>query len=115
MVDMNVEQLIKALDLTPIALPCPTREVNGAYIGDLLSWVMGRAGEDNAWITIMSNSNIVAVATLADVSCIILAEGVVPDPYTGEPLPEGAPCLTPLIAEGVDARAPYWKTLDNCN
>ena len=40
---------------------------------------MGRAGEDNAWITIMSNSNIVAVATLADVSCIILAEGVVPD------------------------------------
>ena len=78
-VDMNVEQLIKALDLTPIALPCPTREVNGAYIGDLLSWVMGRACEDNAWITIMSNSNIVAVATLADVSCIILAEGVVPD------------------------------------
>lgn len=76
---MNVEQLIKAADLKPIALPCPEREVSGAYIGDLLSWVMGRASEDNAWITIMSNSNIVAVATLADVSCIILAEGVVPD------------------------------------
>ena len=27
----------------------------------------------------MSNVNIVAVATLADVSCILLAEGVVPD------------------------------------
>jgi serine kinase of HPr protein (carbohydrate metabolism regulator) len=40
---------------------------------------MGRATEDDAWITIMSNSNIIAVATLADVSCIILAEGVSPD------------------------------------
>jgi hypothetical protein len=76
---MNVEQLIKAADLKAITLPCPEREVNGAYIGDLLSWVMGRASEDNAWITIMSNSNIIAVATLADVSCIILAEGVAPD------------------------------------
>ena len=49
------------------------------YIGDLLSWVMGRAGADQAWITIMSNRNIVAVATLADTACIILAEGVIPD------------------------------------
>lgn len=38
---------------------------------------MGRASADSAWITIMSNANIVAVASLADVSCIILAEGVV--------------------------------------
>ena len=76
---MNVQQLSIAADLKAITLPCPEREVNGAYIGDLLSWVMGRAREDDAWITIMSNSNIVAVATLADVSCIILAEGVTPD------------------------------------
>ena len=37
---------------------------------------MGRAQEDNMWITIMSNINIVAVASLADVSCVVLAEGV---------------------------------------
>ena len=37
---------------------------------------MGRAQEDNVWITIMSNINIVAVASLADVSCVVLAEGV---------------------------------------
>ena len=40
---------------------------------------MGRAQSGNAWITIMSNLNIVAVATLADVSCIILAESVTLD------------------------------------
>ena len=73
---MTVKMLIEAANLKPIALPVPEREVNGAYIGDLLSWVMGRANEDNAWITIMSNSNIIAVATLAGISCVILAEGV---------------------------------------
>lgn len=59
-----------------IALPDGDREINGVYIGDLLSWVMGRAQADNAWITIMSNINILAVASLADTACIILAEGV---------------------------------------
>ena len=73
---MTVTELQKALSLTPITLPEDDREVDGAYIGDLLSWVMGRAQADNVWLTIMSNLNIVAVATLADVSCIILCEGV---------------------------------------
>lgn len=60
-------------------MPDPEAEVTGAYIGDLLSWVMGRASEGDAWITIMSNVNTVAVATLTGVSCIILAEGVTLD------------------------------------
>ncbi len=62
-----------------ITLPEGNREVVGGYIGDLLSWVMGRAKADSAWITIMSNINIVAVASLTDVACIILAEGVTVD------------------------------------
>ena len=40
---------------------------------------MGRAEADNAWITIMTNVNIVAVAALADVSIVIIAEGAMPD------------------------------------
>ena len=57
-------------------MPDGDREVTGGYAGDLLSWVMGRANSGDAWITIMSNVNIVAVATLADPSCIVLSEGV---------------------------------------
>lgn len=60
-------------------MPEGNRETDGVYIGDLLSWVMGRAKCGNVWITIMSNINTIAVATLADVSCIILAEGVTLD------------------------------------
>ena len=53
--------------------------VEGCYIGDLLSWVMSKAKEGDAWITIMSNVNVAAVATLTDVSCVILCENVEPD------------------------------------
>lgn len=56
-----------------------SRPVTGAYIGDLLSWVMGRAPADGAWITIMQNLNVAAVAVLSDVSCVVLAEDVQPD------------------------------------
>ena len=59
-----------------LSLPDGDREIDGVYIGDLLSWVMGRAEMDNAWITIMTNVNVIAVASLADTSCVILAEGV---------------------------------------
>ena len=50
------------------------REITCGYAGDLLSWVMGRAPADCAWVTVMSNVNVIAVASLADVGCVILAE-----------------------------------------
>ncbi len=73
---MTVCEMATRLSLTPLAVPEGEREVFGGYVGDLLSWVMGRAESGCAWITIMSNINIVAVASLADVACVILAEGV---------------------------------------
>lgn len=73
---MTVNTLAELEGFRAVTLPDGGRDVNGVYIGDLLSWVMGRAQADSAWITIMSNINIVAVAALADVACIILAEGV---------------------------------------
>lgn len=76
---MTVRELAASAGFTAVALPAPEREVTGVYCGDLLSWVMGRAAAGDGWITIMSNQNIVAVATLADTACVILAEGVAPD------------------------------------
>ena len=74
---MKVSELIKVLNLEVITeSDYSDKEVNGCYIGDLLSRVMGKAQENNAWITIMNNINILAVATLTEVSCIILCESV---------------------------------------
>jgi len=52
------------------------RDIEGVYCCDLLSMVMGRAKENDALITVMGNVNTVAVGVLADVSCIILCEGI---------------------------------------
>lgn len=72
---MKVNEMISRLGLEILALPDPEAEVVGGYVGDLLSWVMGRAEEGQAWITIMTNINILAVASLSGVSGIIIAEG----------------------------------------
>ena len=68
--------LAEELGLKVVLNADPERTVTCGYAGDLLSWVMGKAMADNVWITIMSNVNNVAVATLVDVACILLAEGV---------------------------------------
>ena len=73
---MTVSDFANKNALTVITMPEPDREIKGCYIGDLLSWVMGRAEENDAWITIMSNANTVAVASLTQVACVILAENV---------------------------------------
>lgn len=56
------------------------KEITGVYICDLLSWVMSHANKGNAWITVMSHANVVAVASLLDLGCIIVPENIEVDP-----------------------------------
>jgi len=75
---MIVKELSESLNLS-VLCGDTDREIDGVYTGDLLSWVMSRLTENKVWITIMSNINVIAVASLADAACVILAEGVEPD------------------------------------
>lgn len=75
---ITAQMLEKELGLKRFVMCDDSREVTGGYAGDLLSWVMGRASSGDAWVTIMSNINVIAVAQLTDVALVILAEGVVP-------------------------------------
>lgn len=53
-----------------------TAEFDGVYAGDLLSRAMSHVKFDNLWITIMANTNVIAVASLTEAAAVILAEGV---------------------------------------
>jgi len=53
-----------------------SREIEGAFVGDLLSFVMGNGDTDNAWITIQAHINVVAVAVLREFSCVIVCENI---------------------------------------
>ena len=76
---MTVQELVNTLNLKVFYMEEEDREIDGVYCGDLLSWVMGKCPADAAWVTIMSNQNVAAVAVLCDTACTILSEHVQPD------------------------------------
>jgi predicted transcriptional regulator len=51
-------------------------EIVGGYCSDLLSDVMGNAQKGQVWFTIQVHKNIVAVASLKEVSAIVLVKGL---------------------------------------
>ena len=71
---MTVNDITEYPEIEPVVISDGSRLIDGVYTGDLLSWVMGRGMQDQAWVTIMTNINVIAVATLVDFSCVIIAE-----------------------------------------
>lgn len=71
---MTVKEFTDKLNLKVLTEGDFERQVTGCYCGDLLSWVMSRAREGDAWLTVMGNINAVAVGVLSDCACIVLTE-----------------------------------------
>ena len=61
-----------------------SNEIIGGYVSDLLSDVIGNAKEGQIWITLQTHQNIIAVASLKDISAIIIVKGLVPEVDTVE-------------------------------
>ncbi len=54
-------------------------EVKAPFCCDLLSIAMSKIPTGAVWVTVMGNINTLAVATLTEVACVILAEGITLD------------------------------------
>ena len=57
-----------------------SREITCGYSCDLLSWVMAHGASGMAWITVQAHMNMIAVATLMDMACVIVPEGIAVQP-----------------------------------
>ena len=93
---MTISDLIK-----PFGLKIETgkdrldEDVTGGYASDLLSDVIAHSRKGDVWITIQTHPNIVAVATMKELSGIILAGGRQPEAETIQRADqEGIPILT---------------------
>jgi len=76
---MTVSDIVKKLGLKVISGEKGlTKQVNGAYVSDLLSDVMGNINEGQIWITLQTHKNIMAIASLKDVAAVILVKGLKP-------------------------------------
>ncbi len=51
-------------------------EISSAYVCDLLSWVMAHAHEGAAWVTVQSHLNVIAIASLLNLACVIIPEDI---------------------------------------
>jgi len=77
---MKIAEIVSLLDLTVISgINGLNREITGGYVSDLLSDVIGNAKEGNIWITLQTHQNIMAVASLKDLSAVIIVKGSMPE------------------------------------
>lgn len=75
----KLKDLISQLGLEVYTkIPITDQTVSGAYVSDLLSDVMGNAAAGNIWITMQAHPNVVAVASLRDLTGVILVKGIHP-------------------------------------
>jgi predicted transcriptional regulator len=71
-----VADVVRDLDLRVVAGSAALdREITGGYAADLLSCAIARARHGNVWATLQSHPNVIAVATLLELSAVIVTEG----------------------------------------
>jgi predicted transcriptional regulator len=77
---MTVKEIVKKLDLKVFNNNADlTKEVAGGFVGDLLSHVMGNSNEGDVWITVQTHKNVLAIASLNDLSAVVVIDGQKPD------------------------------------
>lgn len=78
---MTVQEAVKATDAVLLTTGTDkNRAITVGYACDLLSWVMSHGENGMAWITVQTHMNVIAVASLADMACVIVPEGIAVDP-----------------------------------
>lgn len=73
---MKLKNILALPECRVLSQGDPEREISRVFCCDLLSIAMGKAPSDGVWVTVMGNRNTLAVASLTDTACIVLAEGV---------------------------------------
>ncbi len=73
---MKVKDVVDALNLKVLSgAEGLDREVEGCYVSDLLSDVMGNAEMGNIWVTLQTHKNVMAIASLKELAAVILVKG----------------------------------------
>lgn len=71
---MTINELSRKLDLKIITGTSHEMEkaVSGVYTCDLLSYAMAKINQGDVWVTVHTNLNVVAVASLTDCACVLI-------------------------------------------
>ena len=75
---MTVGEFVEKMECTVFNMVDEKEEICTYCASDLFSYVMDKAKYKCCWLTIMSNVNITAVAKVAEISAVVLCDGVKP-------------------------------------
>ena len=94
---MTAAEICTAVNGT-VAVNVEDASASGVYVGDLLSDVMGHAGDGCVLVTIQNHLNTIAVCTLVGCSVIVVCHGrpIPPDMAEGAAREGVAVVVTPL-------------------
>jgi len=92
--------LIEAENLTP-SVPMD-KDVLCGYTCDLLSWVMAHGQEGMAWVTVQTHLNVIAVAVLSEMACVILPESIDMEPESLEKAAAEGMCVLKTKLSGYE-------------
>lgn len=81
---MVLESIAQKLGLKPWTEASANVEVGSGYASDLLSDVLARAKSGTIWVTNHKHTNIIGVAVMLNLSAVVIAGGIDPDPGTIE-------------------------------
>ncbi|MEG1560058.1 MAG: AraC family transcriptional regulator [Clostridia bacterium] len=78
-------------------------EIQCGLVCDLLSFVMARGASGCAWVTVQTHLNVIAIASLHEMACIIVPEGMTTEQFSVDKADEESVAIieTPLSAYAV--------------
>ena len=103
---MRVNELARKLKLEQVTSAGDDKEITGVYVCDLLSRVMSSCQEGDAWITVQTHMNILAVAELNGAACIIVPENITVNSDTVEKAWDRG---ISILSSGLNAYELCWK------
>jgi hypothetical protein len=71
---MKLQEIIEKVKLEALT-NVEERDVDGAFISDMLSDVMSSAKPGNLWLTTQTHTNIVSAANLVDTAAVVVTMG----------------------------------------
>ncbi len=92
---MTVKELVDQLGLKVFSGEAGLQnEIEGGYVSDLLSDVMGNSKAGQVWMTLQTHKNVMAIASLKDLAAVVLVKNNEPDEDTlAQSNEEGIPVL----------------------
>ena len=96
---MTVKELANRLRAQSLSAGDDTREITGAWMGDLISLALAYGFSGMAWITHQANMNALAAAHWKQAACVIFPAGITPErEVIQQAEKEGIPLLSVTVS-----------------